>query len=133
MDKQERKRDVAHFAHMLKELMNDPTPDVLVTLDRDIQHFIYGRTAVLVKHNEGKPIGTVADIAAVVGAAFADVLNEFTKGRVDSVELDKVVQTARSNLLSGFEARAPKPTVTPTADQGGDQTASEPVKEEVAQ
>lgn len=119
------KRDVATFAHMLKELMNDPTPDVLVTLDRDIQHFIYGRTAVLVKHNDGKPVGTVADIAAVVGAAFADVMNEFTKGRVAQDELDKLVQTARLNLISGFEARAPKPE--PTA------TKEEPAKEEVTE
>lgn len=124
MDKKDMKRDVATFAHMLKELMNDPTPDVLVTLDRDIQHFIYGRTAVLVKHNEGKPIGTIADISAVVGAAFADVLKEFTKGRVSDEELDKVVQTARANLLSGFEARAPRPAP---------QTAPEEIKEEVTQ
>lgn len=123
IDRKEIKRDVATFSHMLKELMNDPTPDVLVTLDRDIQHFIYGRTAVLVKHNEGKPIGSVADIAAVVGAAFADVLREFTKGRVSDDELDKLVQTARTNLLSGFEARAPKPEVK----------VEEPVKEEVTE
>ncbi len=116
MDKKEKKRDVAHFANMLKELMNDPTPDVLVTLDRDLQHFIYGRTAVLVKHNEGKPIGSVADIAAVVGAAFAEVLNEFTKGRVSEDDLDKLVQTARANLISGFEARAPKPQVPVNTD-----------------
>jgi hypothetical protein len=125
MDRKEMKRDVATFAHMLKELMNDPTPDVLVTLDRDIQHFIYGRTAVLVKHNDGKPIGTIADIAAVVGAAFADVMKEFTKGRVAPDELDKLVQTARLNLISGFEARAPKPE--PTA------TKEEPAKEEVTE
>lgn len=125
MDRKEMKRDVATFSHMLKELMNDPTPDVLVTLDRDIQHFIYGRTAVLVKHNEGKPIGTIADISAVVGAAFADVLKEFTKGRVSEEELDKVVQTARANLLSGFEARAPRPEAK--------ESAPAEVKEEVAQ
>jgi hypothetical protein len=123
IDKKEIKRDVATFSHMLKELMNDPTPDVLVTLDRDIQHFIYGRTAVLVKHNNGQPIGSVADIAAVVGAAFADVLKEFTRGRVGEAELDKLVQTARANLLSGFEARVPKPEVN----------TQEPAPEEVTQ
>jgi hypothetical protein len=96
-------------------------------LDRDIQHFIYGRTAVLVKHNEGKPIGSVADIAAVVGAAFADVLKEFTRGRVNGAELDTIVQTARANLISGFEARAPLPDVNTEAP------AQEPVTEEVAQ
>ena len=125
MDRKEMKRDVATFSHMLKELMNDPTPDVLVTLDRDIQHFIYGRTAVLVKHNEGKPIGTIADISAVVGAAFADVLKEFTKGRVQEDELDNLIQTARANLLNGFEARVPKPE--PKVPQ------EETVKEEVTE
>lgn len=109
MDKKEKKRDVAVFANMLKEIMNEPMPDPLVTLDRDVQHFIYGRVATLVKHNEGKPIGSVADVAAVVGAAFGDVLREFTRGRVSDEDLDKLVQTARSNLLSGFEARAPIP------------------------
>jgi hypothetical protein len=108
MDKKERKRDIAVFANMLKDLMNDPTPDPLVTLDRDIQHFIYGRVATLVKHNEGQPVGSVADVAAVVGAAFADVLKEFTRGRVSEEDLDKLVQTARANLISAFEARAPK-------------------------
>lgn len=108
MDKKERKRDIAVFANMLKDLMNDPIPDPLVTLDRDIQHFIYGRVATLVKHNNGQPIGSVADVAAVVGAAFADVLKEFTRGRVNDEELDKLVQTARANLISAFEARAPK-------------------------
>jgi hypothetical protein len=108
MDKKEMKRDIAVFANMLKDLMNDPTPDPLVTLDRDIQHFIYGRVATLVKHNQGQPVGSVADVAAVVGAAFADVLTEFTRGRVNADELDKLVQTARSNLISAFETRAPK-------------------------
>jgi len=44
-----------------------------------------------------------------VGAAFGDVLKEFTRGRVSDDDLDKLVQTARANLLSGFEARAPIP------------------------
>lgn len=108
MDKKEKKRDVAVFANMMKDIMNEPASDALVTLDRDIQHFIYGRVAVLVKHQEGKPIGSIADISAVVGAAFAEVLKEFTRGRVADEDVEKVVLTARSNLLSGFEARAPK-------------------------
>lgn len=110
MDKKEKKRDVAVFANMLKDLMNKPFDDVLLTLDRDIQHFIYGRVALLVKHNGNQPIGNVADISAVVGAAFGDILKEFLKGSgADSVQLDALVQTARANLLEGFEARAPKP------------------------
>lgn len=108
MDKKEKKRDVAVFANMMKDIMNEPAGDPLITLDRDIQHFIYGRVAVLVKHQEGKPIGSIADISAVVGAAFAEVLKEFTRGRVAEEDVEKVVLTARSNLLSGFEARAPK-------------------------
>ncbi len=108
MDKKEKKRDVAVFANMMKDIMNDNLNDPLVMLDRDIQHFIYGRVAVLVKHQEGKPIGSVADISTVVGAAFAEVLKEFTRGRVNEEDVEKVVLTARANLLSGFEARAPK-------------------------
>jgi hypothetical protein len=52
-------------------------------------------------------------------------MKEFTKGRVAEDELDKLVQTARVNLMSGFEARAPRPE--PTA------TTEEPVKEEVTE
>lgn len=116
MDKKEKKRDVAVFANMMKDIMNEPAGDPLVTLDRDIQHFIYGRVAVLVKHQEGKPIGSIADISAVVGAAFAEVLKEFTRGRVAEEDVEKVVLTARSNLLSGFEARAPKAVKTAETD-----------------
>jgi hypothetical protein len=134
MDKKEMKRDIAVFANMLKNIMNDTSiNDPLVTLDRDLQHFIYGRVATLVKHQDGQPIGSVADISAVVGAAFGDVLKEFIRGRApDPVELDKLVQTARSNLLAGFEARAPIPKqdATPDAALGGDITAKEQVTEE---
>jgi len=108
MDKKERKRDVAVFANMLKDLMNEPTDDALVTLDRDIQHFIYGRVAVLVKHNENKPVGSLADIGAVVGAALADVSKEFTKGKLDDEKLEQAFVVLRDNLLKGFDARTPK-------------------------
>ena len=86
MDKQEKKRDVAVFANMLKELMNDSLDDNLVTLDRDLQHFLYGRVAVLVKHNEGQPIGSVGDLGAIVGGAFATILGEFISSRVQTAE-----------------------------------------------
>ena len=108
IDKKEKKRDIAVFANMMKDIMNEPVADPLVALDRDIQHFIYGRVAVLVKHQDGQPIGSIADISAVVGAAFSEVLKEFTRGRVEEADVEKVVLTARTNLLSGFEARAPK-------------------------
>ena len=125
MDKKEKKRDVAVFSNMMKDLMNDPMNDPLVTLDRDIQHFIYGRVATLVKHGEGKPIGSVADISAVVGAAFGDVLKEFVRGRVKNEDLNKVVLTARENLLKGFEARAPKGEESPQTELQSEETAIE--------
>lgn len=109
MDKKEKKRDVAVFANMLKEMMNDDSlNDNLITLDRDLQHFIYGRVAVLVKHNEGQPIGSVGDLGAIVGGAFATILGEFLGNRVtDPVELQKLVLTAKENMVQGFESRAP--------------------------
>ena len=116
MDKQEKKRDIAVFTNMMKDLMNDPYDDVLVTLDRDIQHFVYGRVATLVKHNDGKAIGSVADISAVIGAAFGDVLKEFIQGRVEGEKLQEMVETARSNLVRGFDARAPRPEVVETEE-----------------
>ena len=123
IDKKERKRDVAVFANMLKDIMNEEVNDPLVMLDRDLQHFIYGRVAVLVKHQEGQPIGSIADISTVVGAAFSEVLKEFTRGRVDDAEMEKVVMTARENLMRGFEARVPKfeqadvPTESPKTEE----------------
>ena len=109
MDKKEKKRDIAVFANILKDLMNDDIGgDPLVTLDRDLQHFIYGRVAVLVKHNEGQPIGSVADISAVVGSAFASILGEILGDKVkDAATLQTLVLTARENLVEGFQARAP--------------------------
>lgn len=108
IDKKEQKRDVATFANMLKDLMNEPLDTNLSTLDRDLQHFIYGRVAIMVKHNENKPIGSVADLGAVVGAAFGAVLSEFIRDGVKNAdELQKVVFTARDNLLEGFQARVP--------------------------
>lgn len=107
MDKKEMKRDVATFAHMLKELMNDSLDNPLVTLDRDLQHFIYGRVAVLVKHNDNKAVGSLADIGTVIGAATADVIKEFTRNRVDDEKLQEAFATVRENILRGFDARTP--------------------------
>lgn len=109
MDKKEKKRDVAVFANMMKELMQNPEGDNLATLDRDLQHFLYGRIALLVKHNEGQPVGSIADIGAVVGAALADVTKEFVKGRNMEVEkIDELFTRAGENMLLGFGARRPK-------------------------
>jgi hypothetical protein len=116
VDKKEKKRDVAVFANMMKDIMNESFDDPLVMLDRDIQHFIYGRVAVLVKHQEGKPIGSIADISTVVGAAFVEVLKEFTRGRIEEGDVETVVTTARENLVRGFDARAPKVKKTETTE-----------------
>jgi hypothetical protein len=122
-DKKEMKRDVAVFANMLKEIMNESESDQLITLDRDLQHFIYGRVAVLVKHNDGQPIGTVGDLGAIVGGAFATILGEFLKDRVnDPMAMQQLVLTARENMLQGFESRAP--AVIPKAEtEATEQTA----------
>lgn len=109
MDKKEKKRDVAVFANMMKDLMQSPEGDNLATLDRDLQHFLYGRIALLVKHNDGQPVGSIADIGAVVGAALADVTKEFVKGRNMEVEkIDELFTRAGENMLLGFGARRPK-------------------------
>ena len=109
MDKKEKKRDVAVFANMMKELMQNPEGDNLATLDRDLQHFLYGRIALLVKHNEGQPVGSIADIGAVVGAALADVTKEFVRGRtMEPEKVDELFTRAGENMLMGFGARRPK-------------------------
>jgi hypothetical protein len=109
MDKKEKKRDVAVFANMLKELMQTPEGDNLVTLDRDLQHFIYGRLALMVKHNDGEPVGSIADIGAVVGAALADVTKEFVKGRnIEPEKMNELFTRAGENMLLGFNARRPQ-------------------------
>jgi hypothetical protein len=109
MDKKEIKRDVATFANMLKELMQTTEGDSLTTLDRDLQHFLYGRIALLVKHNEGQPIGSISDISAIVGAALADVTKEFVKGRnIEVDQLDDIFTRGGENMLRGFGARRPK-------------------------
>jgi hypothetical protein len=78
-------------------------------LDRDLQHFLYGRIALLVKHNDGQPIGSISDISAIVGAALADVTKEFVKGRNIEVEqLDDIFTRSGENMLRGFGARRPK-------------------------
>lgn len=113
MDKKEKKRDLAVFANMLKDLMQSPEGDNLATLDRDLQHFLYGRIALMVKHNEGQPIGSIADISAVVGAALADVTKEFVKNRNMEIDkLDEIFTRGGENMLLGFSARRPKFDVT---------------------
>lgn len=125
MNKKEMKRDVATFAHMMKELMQTPEGDNLSTLDRDLQHFLYGRIALLVKHNEGKPIGSVADISAVVGASLADVTKEFVKGvNIEVEKVNEVFTKGGENLLTGYTARRPRFDVkVETSEQPAETTA----------
>jgi hypothetical protein len=122
MDKKEMKRDVAVFANMLKELMNSPLEDPLTTLDRDLQHFIYGRVAVLVKHNENKAVGSLADVGTVAGAAIADVIKEFTRNRVESDKMSEAFATVRENILVGFDARTPVITQTASVEETSEAT-----------
>lgn len=104
MDRKEKKRDIATFAHHMKELMNAPLENVLATLDRDIRHFVYGRIAVLVKHNNEKPIGSIADIGAVVGVAFSDVVSSIIGDASDETR-NQMIETVRHNFLKGFDSR----------------------------
>lgn len=104
MDRKEKKRDIATFAHHMKELMNKPLDNVLATLDRDIRHFVYGRIAVLVKHNDEKPIGSIADIGAVVGVAFGDVVSSIIGDASNETRI-QMIETVRHNFLKGFDSR----------------------------
>jgi hypothetical protein len=113
MDRKEKKKDIAVFANVLKDLMNDPLDDILQTLDRDIQHFIYGRISTLVKHNDNRPIGSIADLSAVTGVAFANVINAIIGHDVPEENLQVIVETVRKNFLNGFDSRFVKPEVQP--------------------
>ena len=109
MNEKDKKRDIAVFANMMKDLMQAPEGDNLVTLDRDLQHFIYGRLALMVKHNDGQPVGSIADIGAVVGAALADVTKEFVKGRnLEQDKINELFTRAGENMLLGFNSRRPQ-------------------------
>lgn len=105
MDKKEAKRDIAHFSTNLKNLMNKPLDTPIATLDRDIQHFIYGRVALLIRHNNDQPVGSLNDVSCIVGAAFCNVIKEFCRNSVEDSELEKIYSSVRENLLFGFDTR----------------------------
>lgn len=107
MDKKEKKRDIASFATNLKDLMNTPLDVPLNTYDRDLQHFIYGRIALLIKHNEGEPIGSLSDVGALTGAALSSVISAFIQTGSDN-DFDEIFSNVRENLIRGFDARIPK-------------------------
>ena len=102
MNKKEQKRDVAVFAHNLKEMMQDPLPDVLNTLDRDIQNFIYGRIVLLAKHNTA-PIGSISDIGAVAGTAIGAIISILVSENNDADSRLVAINNAKESLISGFE------------------------------
>ena len=117
MEKKDKKRDIAVFSNMLKELMNDPLDQSLTTLDRDLQHFIYGRVAVLIKHNDDKPIGSIDDIGVVTGAALADVCKEFIRGKVDDAKIEETFQKIKDGMIRGFDLRTPKVQVAEAQEE----------------
>lgn len=108
IDKKEKKRDISVFCNMLKDMMAAPADNALLTLDRDVQNFIYGRIAVLVKHNNNEPIGTLGDVGAVIGAALADVGKEFVRDKVNDSNIQLAFANLKEGLVAGFEARTPK-------------------------
>lgn len=105
MDKKEKKRDVSSFTHNLKELMNEPLDNPLATLDRDLQHFLYGRIAILIKHNESQPIGSLPDVGTVVGAALGSVVSAFCQNRTEAEELNTLTKSIKSCVDYGFDSR----------------------------
>jgi hypothetical protein len=107
MSKKENKRDVAVFSNMLKDLMNEPLDSPLTTLDRDLQHFIYGRIAVLIKHNQGQPFGSLKDVGVVVGAALADVSKEFVRGKAEDDQVKEIFDKVLEGVVEGFKVRTP--------------------------
>ena len=126
--RQEKRKDVAVFADMMKNMMNDPMQDPMSTLDRDIQHFLYGRIAVLVKHNNNQPIGSIADVGGVLGAALASVIGEFTRGRTDA-EITTAFNTAKENMVQGFDIRTPKQATPAEEENPRDADLAETVQE----
>lgn len=105
MDKKEKKRDIASFAHNLKEVMSSNLEIPLSTLDRDLQHFLYGRIAILIKHNEGQPIGSLSDVGAVVGSALGSVVAAFCENRSESHNLDELFSSIKDGFNYGFDMR----------------------------
>lgn len=106
MDKKEKKRDISTFAHMMKDIMNRPGTDSLDELERDLQHFLFGRISVLVKHNDGQPIGTLGDVSAIIGAATADLIRAFCGDKLDKEQVDSFLKGSLANMVIGYQARA---------------------------
>lgn len=105
INRKEKKKEIAQFATMMKDLMGKDDLGVLETLDRDLQNFMYSRIGLLVRHNDGQPIGSLGDIGAVVGSALFAVVSEFTKTVEDSEELASMHQLTQQGFMSAYEHR----------------------------
>lgn len=105
INRKEKKKEIAQFATMMKDLMNQDDLGVLETLDRDLQNFLYSRISLLVRHNDGKPIGSLGDIGAVVGSSLFAVVSEFTKSVEDAEELSNMLLLTQQGFTSAYEHR----------------------------
>ena len=117
ISRKEQKKDIAQFATMMKDLMGKPEEaGILATLDRDLQNFLYGRISLLVKHNDGLPIGSLVDIGAVIGSATTAVISEFTSGDMEPEKREELFGLVRTGLVQTFDARAYKAPVDDSTD-----------------
>lgn len=105
ISRKEKKKEIAQFAAMMKDLMGKDDLDVLETLDRDLQNFLYSRIGLLVRHNNGQPVGSLGDIGAVVGSALFAVVTEFTKAVDDQKELADMLLLTQQGFISAYEHR----------------------------
>lgn len=103
--RKEKKKEVAQLATMMKDLMNSDDLGILESLDRELQNFLYGRISLLVRHNEGQPIGSLGDIGAVVGSALFAVISEFTKSVTDPEELANMHNLSKQGFITAYEHR----------------------------
>lgn len=105
ISRKEKKKEIAQFAAMMKDLMGKDDLGVLETLDRDLQNFLYSRIGLLVRHNNGQPVGSLGDIGAVVGSALFAVVTEFTKAVDNQKELADMLLLTQQGFISAYEHR----------------------------
>lgn len=135
MDKKEAKRDVAMFVHNLKDLMNDPLDSPLATFDRDLQNFIYGRMAILYKHNADVQVPSLVDFSGAVGAAYGAVVIAFCENQISKEEFDNLNKSIREVIMNGYDYRINNhsPSSTSTESSESSEESVEPVVEPAAE
>lgn len=116
MDRKERKRDIATFCSLMKDIMNKPASTPLEALERDLQHFLYGRVSVLVKHNEGQPIGTLGDISSIMGSTTAEIIRAFCGDKIEPAKVDEFLQGSLANMIEGYRQSAGFEPIVNTAE-----------------